>query len=79
MVSCIRIIWYLTSSKDTNLSLGYDCITRTDKKVMFLQNGAAKYILTLKALRGNARYEFQFCSVNENIHAIFDQIIKLHK
>ncbi len=56
MVSSIRILWYLTTSKDTNLSLGYDCITRTEKKVMFLQNGAAKYILTLKALRGNARY-----------------------
>lgn len=66
-------------SKETNLSVGYDAITRVDKKITFLPGGGSKRFLTVKANKGNSRYEFQFCSKCEDADLVYDLIIRYYR
>lgn len=76
IVSSVRLIWYMYGNKESNLSIGYDCITRAEKKVHFMANSVPKYFLHLKAVKGTSRYEFQFASLLEDAQSAFDLILK---
>ncbi len=79
LISSMRLIWYMASHKESNISIGYDAITRADKKVMFLPNALTKYVLQLKAVRGTSRYEFQFASVLEDVQPMYDLVLKYQR
>jgi len=79
LISTMRLIWYMTSNKESNISIGYDAITRADKKVMFLPNAVIKYVLQLKAVRGSSRYEFQFASMMEDVQPVYELALKYNR
>jgi hypothetical protein len=53
------------SNKESNISIGYDAITRIEKKIQFLPNSVTKFYINMKAVRSTSRYEFQFASLSE--------------
>jgi len=79
LVSNMRVIWYMHNSKESNISIGYDAITRAEKKVMFLPNSLTKYVLQLKAVRGTSRYEFQFASLQDDSQTTYDMALKYYR
>jgi Bardet-Biedl syndrome 5 protein len=79
IVSNLRLIWFMHSNKESNISIGYDAITRIEKKIQFLPNSVTKFYINMKAVRSTSRYEFQFASLSEEAHAVYDLVLKYHK